>query len=349
MGNTTRIAFRTAIGLALTTIAGGALLACGDSATEADAPVIIIDDDAGIDAPPVVACNPVAQTGCGPDEKCAHLTEQDEPDPYLARTACVPNGDIPLGGACEQGDPGPATGFDDCAAGGHCLRGTCTEVCSQAPNSCDEGSNCVIYAALFQDLDTTGLCSPECDPVTQDCVGDNQACYMNTSLGEGSCANIPEGAVGLTQDADCYGPEAGSCYLNGCDEGYGANLNKGGPDGPGGSVCAAFCRPVAQQNGNSDQLGGEADSGFTCADRGAVAHECRFLQSFYSNTMNVPATVGICVPPKLWGSCQDYIPDDAEAFVPGCEPLAPAVTAIPGDDRVPKFGPVVMPTKIDLP
>ena len=49
--------------------------------------------------------------------------------------------------------------------------------------------------------------------------------------------------------------------------------------------------------------------------------------------MNVPVTIGICVPPDLWGSCADYIPADADAFVPGCEPL-PAAAQAPGP-RVP--------------
>lgn len=303
-----------------------ALAACGGGSSSPDAGVFIGADAATSDGGQTAACNPVAQTGCSPTEKCGHLVENEEP--YLARTACVPAGDIAIGETCVEGDPGATTGYDDCVGGAHCLRGTCVEICGQAPNTCESG-NCVAYSALFNDLENTGLCAASCDPVVQDCTVETEACYLSTGNGTSSCARVPEEASMLTQDDDCYGPDSDSCFLNGCAEGFGSNLNKGGPDGPGGSVCAAFCSPVIQHTGDSNSLGGDP-SGVTCASRGAVSHHCRFINSFYSNTEMVPDSVGFCVPPDLWDSCANHTlgSQDPETFVPGCEPRAASMANI---------------------
>jgi len=185
----------------------------------------------------------------------------------------------------------------------------------------------------FDEVMGVGVCAGPCAPVTQDCTAETEACYLNTNTGKSSCSHVPDEAVGLAQDDDCYGPDPDSWFLNGCGEGFSPILNKGGPDGPGGSVCAAFCSPVAQNINNFDAAIANGAAPNNCAARGALspAYECRFIQSFYSNTPNVPASIGFCVPIDLWGSCANYDPTDQNAFVPGCEPLmmankAPAST-----------------------
>ncbi len=78
-----------------------ALAACGDDGGGggADTGVIIFADaGSGVDGAIVAACNPVANTGCGPGEKCSKLNQTDT----LSRTTCVPDGDVPR--------DGPATG-----------------------------------------------------------------------------------------------------------------------------------------------------------------------------------------------------------------------------------------------
>lgn len=314
-----------------------ALIACGgDSGGDsADARVISFTDAAGGgDGGSIQACNPVAQTGCEPNEKCANRVVQA--DPFLAVTECVPDGSIAAGGDCTL----PETGADDCVAGTSCRNGLCKEICNQAPNSCTAG-NCVLVSSLFQDLDGIGVCADKCHPVQQNCQGE-EACYLNATLGEAACSRVPEETAGLVQDDPCYGPQAGSCYLNGCPKGFSPILNAGGPDGPGGSVCAAFCTPVLQHTGATDALQGDPN-GVTCPSMGAVSHHCRFINTFYNNTQNVWDSVGFCVPPDLWGSCANHVMGTQvpEEFVPGCEPAGVADPAaqskVPAGVSLPKF------------
>lgn len=318
-------------------VIGMGVAACGDDGgSNTDAGSIQLTDGGGIDAAPTVACNPVAQTGCMPDEKCATLVESDEP--FLARTACVPDGDVVLGGDCVQGEAGPTTGFDDCEGGGECRVGICTEICQQAPNSCSDGV-CVLISTKFQDLEGIGLCAAPCDPINQDCVDSatDNACYLNLSNGESACSRVPEETMGITQGQDCYGPEAGSCYLNGCPEGFGAVLPKT-PGGDDGNVCAAFCDPVAQDSTNATALGGDPN-GITCASRGAISSHCRFISTFYSDTGHVDNAYGMCLDPELWRSCENYIlgSNDPEDQVFGCEPFQAMSTPNPAGVEAPTY------------
>ena len=320
-------------------------MGCGDSggdSPDASSPNFI--DAASSDGTVAVACNPVQQTGCTPDEeKCANVLVTEEPARSV--TKCVPNGDIAPKMACETGEAGFDTGYDNCKGGYECRNGLCREICNQAPNSCsDEPGNCVLISSKFQDLDSIGVCAQRCDPVMQDCADETEACYLNAALGESSCSRIPEETDGITQGQDCYGPETDTCYLNGCPKGFGALLNKGGPDGPGGSVCAAYCTPSVLHKDLADlqdKLNGDP-AGTTCASMGAIApHECRFVNSFYSNTQAVPDTVGFCVDPtEGWDSCAQHTLDsvEAETNVPGCQPLSsfPMSNAAPRGRALPK-------------
>ena len=109
--------------VALSALAFGA---CGGGGDDGDNGGIVVGADAnngggggGGDA----VCNPVTQAGCEAGEKCAQLVESEEP--FLARTACVPDGSVTAGGACTRGEAG-ANGYDDCVAGFDCLNGVCT-------------------------------------------------------------------------------------------------------------------------------------------------------------------------------------------------------------------------------
>jgi hypothetical protein len=240
-------------------------------------------------------CNPVAQTGCGGGEKCAWDG---------AGTTCVPDGSVLLGGACTA----PSAGVDDCVAGAHCADSLCREICTRAPDSCGAVELCTPQAGLFTGDANVGLCEPMCDPVFQNCPA-TEACYLQAVTGVSSCAGIPEESVSIGQGDTCYGPEPGVCYLNGCDEGYGANL----PGDGGVSVCAFFCTPVDSWKGNADNAAGDPYSvhcnstfGGIRPDGPGAGHECRFFQSFYSNVEDVLASVGMCVDVATWGSCADF-------------------------------------------
>ncbi len=290
------------------------LLACGGGSGDdtPDAFVVPTIDSGNPDDPDanVGACNPVAQTGCNSGEKCTWIVDVagTPPDPDLGHTGCVTDGTVAEGDACTL----PETGADDCVAGTYCLRSVCTEICSSAPNSCPSGEICSTYENLMEDIENVGLCNPECDPVEQNCAIDTQACYLQLVTGESSCAGIPSDAVGLTQGDDCSANSSGQCYLNGCDKGYGANLPDG-PDATSISLCAFFCNPIDNWSGNVQGLTGDpAGIGCTASfggdrpDGPGPSYECRYLQTFYG-IEEVPAAVGMCLDPTIWGgSCEIF-------------------------------------------
>lgn len=314
--------------LALVTTLFGCLsaAACGSGGSSADANIIIfIDASTNGDGGIVAECNPVVNTGCGPNEKCSKLNQTDT----LARTTCVPDGTVERGGACEWGEPGATTGYDNCLATNYCRNGICREICDSAPDSCSSG-NCVQIYNTFDETDGVGVCAESCDPVSQDCSADGEGCYLNTTSGKSSCSAVPEEAVGLGQDANCHGPTTDSCYLNGCDEGFAPILNRT-PGASDGSICTQFCSPAITTV--ADASAPRGNDPYTC---GNLAYQCRFIQSFYSNTPMVDASIGFCVDPTLWGDCTLYDPADEKTFAPGCEPLA-AASKRPAGVALPKF------------
>src|SRR5688500_6936904 len=52
-------------------------------------------------SPEASACNPVTQQGCAEGEKCSWIVAQVAPT-FLGQTACVRDGNVPLGGACTD-------------------------------------------------------------------------------------------------------------------------------------------------------------------------------------------------------------------------------------------------------
>lgn len=191
--------------------------------------------------------------------------------------------------------------------------GNCTTACPTA-SFCDKGKcvgRCDDNNICTDDTyDPTSGCAytyipgPDCpcNPVTQDCPATDSACYLQLVTGDASCAEIPAGAIGLVQDDLCYGLTPDSCYLNGCDKGYGANQ----PD----NTCAFFCSPIDNWVGNIQGLAGDP-AGITCGatfggarpDGPGVGYECRYIQSFYSNTELVAETIGMCVSSSTYGTC----------------------------------------------
>ncbi len=314
--------------LVLTALCAAVMAACGGSGSSNDDGTVTLTPDANTEEPPA-ACNPVTQAGCATGEKCGQLVESE--DPFLARTACVPDGSVTTGGACTSGAPGATTGFDDCVAGNECLNGVCTTICDTGPpDGCrsedeafGEGSYCTLFADLF--TDNIGLCTPGCNP-TADTVADGAAtngtcgagngCYLNSTRGIAGCAGVPAPAAELTQNDDCYGPSTGGCYLNGCASGFSALLNNvPGPDATG-SVCTRYCTPAPSHIGAQGAIEG-VNGNCTIATLGQVGgtngvngeHQCRFVQTFYSNTDQVPNAVGMCVPVNpagggTWDDCR---------------------------------------------
>jgi hypothetical protein len=233
--------------------------------------------------------------------------------PLLAYTGCATDGDKAGGAACTL----PETGFDDCVKGFYCLNSVCNEICGTTPNTCDEGFVCSTYSEFMDDIENVGLCNASCDPVQQNCSVSTEACYLQAITGESSCAGVPSGAAEQLQDDPCYGPAGGGCYLNGCAKGYGANQ----PD----DTCAFFCNPIDNWAGNVQGLSGDPE-GIPCEstfdgarpDGPGSTFECRFIQSYYSNTQDVAATTGMCVNPEGengGGTCAEFDLDQLVADI----------------------------------
>ncbi len=153
-----------------------------------------------------LSCNPVTQAGCEFGEKCALLIESEEP--YLSRTACVPEGEALPGGACNRGPAGACTGFDNCIAGFHCLENTCTRICDLGPpDSCREGfepfgtgAYCTTFERAF--YDAIGVCVNACNPANDQVTDAGTSTNTDCELGEACVVNSTlEAAVCLPPDA----------------------------------------------------------------------------------------------------------------------------------------------------
>lgn len=268
-------------------------------------------------------CNPVTQAGCEAGEKCAQLVTSASP--FLASTACVPDGTVTGDGTCTICGNG-GVGYDNCVAGFDCLRGRCAEICTAAGgDTCrtdgeafGEGSYCTLYADLFSD--EIGLCVPGCDPtidsvvngtvINTQCGADN-GCYLNVGRGVAACSGTPASAANVKQNDVCYGPAFSSCYLNGCASGFSPIL----PDEVGvaatTNTCSRYCTPAdtyigqtADRSGVADKCGATAMQDNGSGSLGGIVQECRFIQSFYGEPLN-PETVGMCVPVNPWYNCAE--------------------------------------------
>lgn len=277
------------------------LAACGGGGggtpTLVDAPVNTVD------AAPSLECNPIAQTGCNVGERCTEVTLRipDDPDQDPVREIqCVPEGTVAEGGACELGEPGPDTGYDNCVSGTYC-RGvgpeddreySCYAICDQGlEDSCGgAAASCVTFSNTFDDVQDAGLCTPTCDPIAQTGCSDVETCFLNGFNGDGVCAGLPEEAETQTHGLPCYGPTATTCYLNGCAENHATIFAQENAK----AICQALCKPVDSHSGATGNLGGEP--GLSCADRLAVGTECRYMNSFWTNTEYMPDGYGFCIP-----------------------------------------------------
>jgi hypothetical protein len=300
-------------------------------------------------APVEESCNPVAQSGCLDGEKCTWVEVSE--NPALGRTQCMPDGTVTLGDPCL---PAGLNEGDECRAGGHCIAGVCTPVCSRTPDSCGEGFLCNLFENLFDDLEGIGACRPLCDPVLQDCP-EGEACYLAEWTGEGTCGVVFPDVTTKTQDETCFGPSPDTCYLNGCARGFdtfGVRWN-----GFDSGVCMQFCTPATTGldpvNGDQlDYIRGNPN-GVSCGDydvsAGEIANtECRFFNALIlDDGVDTPDALGVCISEATrtalgMGSCTTHVLDaepttenvDNGTYVLGCESiqdlLAPAASRPPG-------------------
>jgi len=275
-------------------------------------------------------CNPVTQSGCEAGEKCAQLVESAHP--FLARTTCVPDGNMSEGSVCSDGEAGEATGFDDCLGGYDCTDGLCAEICDVGPpDGCrsdseafGEGSYCTIYDGLF--ANQTGVCEPGCHPVNDSVANgaitnarcsEDEGCYLDAIRGVATCSEVDEGGATKTQNDPCLGPASGGCYPSGCTSGFAPLLNNKPVDADQ-TLCTRYCSPLdthaGAQTGATGANGNCAESELASVggtNANGSEHQCRFVQSFYEAATATDASVGMCVPinPEAggtWSDCRDF-------------------------------------------
>lgn len=154
------------------------------------------------------ACNMVAQTGCGPGEKC---TLVESPTGNL-RGCVALTGDVAEGHACRRADEG--FGHDDCSAGSTCTfigvvppsaGGTrrCRVLCEE-DTDCGTGERC---AALTRETDGGGFCGPVCTPFGNDCPTPLEC----TRVWPGSRATPPASDFFVTCRAPGARPAGATC------------------------------------------------------------------------------------------------------------------------------------------
>jgi hypothetical protein len=258
-----------------------------------DSSIVIVD--ASIDAPPAT-CNPLAQTGCSPGEKCTWIVDAYTPN-YIGHVGCVPDGTATTGAACQFGAAGP-TGYDNCIHGTVCSNyqggtGTCRDLCDPqggAP-ACDANHGCVVYGGLFSDGSssaTAAVCDPSCDPLADNdfdgpgsalartgttCGSANIGCYGYPSTStptQFTCATDINYTTALHHRMVCdmaSGCESntGAFFVNSCNQGYLPLLYES--TGSTNVICTAMCKP---QNCYAGACGsGDANQ------HGAAPHRCQ--------------------------------------------------------------------------
>lgn len=335
--------------------------ACGGGDSAPDAPDICVGAecvDGGTTPDAGQVCNPVAQTGCEAGQKCTWITivEPSAADrDGVGVIGCVQDGTAGIGEACTDGPAGEGTGFDTCAAGGYCIAGTCQEICTDVPDSCDaETSACGRYTGVFNETTPViGVCDFKCDPVDQTRVFDdaencggtvsgtppssNRGCYGYTGGTQNidfTCAPaFPDNAMNthyVTLAAD-------DAFLNACAPGYGL-LPFSYEPAPDLAVCVAYCRPGPSSMGQTTNLNGLSGSGFTCATRGGTLPEteCRYwqwLEATWQHELSPEkADFGFCL--KFGDHRYDSDQDGTfESPFPSCGTLS--ATDGPDDDTFP--------------
>lgn len=134
-----------------------------------------------------VACNPIDQSGCNPDQKCTWLI--DQLSPFIGHIGCAPvvGGEAAVGSPClDSTDPGgpPAgpNGFDNCEKGAVCVARICKKICDHQmageASGCDANNSCGIYNNLLEQSDVTvaGACDAHCNVFDQKRFDGAEAC-----------------------------------------------------------------------------------------------------------------------------------------------------------------------------
>jgi hypothetical protein len=254
------------------------LAACGGGGSTPEPAVVL------------TSCNPVAQTGCSAGKKCTWIRINSSTS--TGALGCTPAGTVNVGGACQYGADGEASGYDDCRGGEVCLapgssaaQGTCQRICdSSNVLSCTPSSQwaCSTYGGYFASggaAPVAGLCTPQCDPLTQVRLSDGAAACgsPNPATPTLACYGRPGGggaptvftcaSAGPSTMTDRQ-PISGTVYLNSCAPGHLPLMVES--TGSTTVICSALCSPADTTLASHPAPGGVAPYGCPGTD------ECRY-------------------------------------------------------------------------
>ena len=162
-------------------------------------------------AHPGMACDPVCQTGCCPDEKCTALNQSGATLSLAAKIGCIAfDRRHGIGEGCTLSNIGAANRSDDCLPGLVCIGGNslslCFKLCVTAAD-CDGGScesrkldSSTNFAASVCSLPKT-MCDPLV-PTGGDC-GAGRTCYLTDSNQAAGDTTICDIASGTTTNGPC--------------------------------------------------------------------------------------------------------------------------------------------------
>jgi hypothetical protein len=258
-----------------TLVALGWLAACGSKS--------VAPPDATFDAP--VACNPVAQTGCGPSEKCTWVVDLDSTATMseVGHIGCAAVGSIADAGACNDAISAVGGGADNCVAGELCVTGKCKPICDPqlvaGAGACATNYACSIYADIFSSAGNSvaGICEPSCDPLTQALnAGDGAtaacgsldpaqpagACVASVGFRSFHCAPTSPTLYANLDRSVPFTDALGNAYSNGCAPGF-IPFYFEDASGAMKTLCSGMCAPlkvdqtIAAQAGHQDDNRGD--------------------------------------------------------------------------------------------
>jgi hypothetical protein len=165
---------------------------------------------------PELACDPVCQTGCCPNEKCTALNQPGPPLTIDAKLGCkaseMKNG---LYDACNLTNAGGPDRSDDCLPGLVCIAGNslsrCFKLCVTS-SDCDAGGACerrVLDASSEgREASVCSLPTRQCDPLdpTAPPCGNGSTCYLIHSDPAAGDTTICDITSGTTTNGSCNAP-----------------------------------------------------------------------------------------------------------------------------------------------
>jgi hypothetical protein len=163
---------------------------------------------AGCQSHPELACDPVCQTGCCPNEKCTALNQPGPPLTLDARLGCVAS-EMKQGlyDACEPINAGSPGRSDNCLPGLVCITGNTLSLCFKlcvTSSDCEAGGTCerrvLDDSSNGREASVCSLPPQQCDPLnpTAPPCGNSRTCYLvhsDQAAGDTTICDIRTGAL----------------------------------------------------------------------------------------------------------------------------------------------------------